>query len=129
MRHVVRLCSLRAVALSVLVGLSLASCGTGQASAPAAERFAGCPLLGPTWPLAVAGGSIAALSVEGITCEAAVREMTSLIATLDSGRGGDGRPLTVSGWSCLSYDGNQATCLRGGATLYGQYGLTKRRHR
>jgi hypothetical protein len=123
MRRVARLTYLRAVALSVLAGLCLAGCGAGQASAPAAGRFVGCPL-GPPWPFPVSGGSIAALAVEGVICKAGVREMTSVVAALVAGRGGDGRPLQLSGWSCVSYEGNQATCWRGGATLYSQYGLS-----
>jgi hypothetical protein len=127
MRRVVRTSPLRAVALSAFAGLCLAGCGVGRSSAPVAERFVGCPLLGPTWPLPVSGGSIAAFSIEDGTCEGGLREMKSLVAALHADRGAAGRRLAVSGWTCVSYDGNQATCLRGGATLYGQYGLLRRR--
>jgi hypothetical protein len=83
--------------------------------------FDGCQL-GPPWPLPVAGGSLFGLSVEGMTCQFGVRLMTSVIGRLDAGKGTNGYPVQVAGWRCVSYDGNQTTCFRGRAMLYGQYG-------
>jgi hypothetical protein len=107
--------------LAALAGLAVAGCGASSAPAPA-TYFVGCPL-GPPWPLPVAGGLLYGLSVEGITCQFGVRLMTSVIGDLHAGKG-NGSPVQVDGWNCVSYDGNETTCFRGRATLYGQYGLS-----
>ena len=107
--------------LAALVGLAVAGCGASSAPAPAIY-FVGCPL-GPPWPLPVAGGLLYGLSVEGTTCQFGVRLMTSVIGDLDAGKG-NGYPVQMDGWNCVSYDGNETTCFQGRATLYGQYGLS-----
>ena len=109
--------------IAALVGVTVAGCGASSASAPATTYFVGCPL-GPPWPLPVAGGSLAALSVDGTTCQFGRNLMTSVIRELHAGKGTVGHPVQVAGWNCVSYDGNQTTCFRGRALLYGQYGLS-----
>jgi hypothetical protein len=114
---------IRAMAMAALVALTVAACGARSASAPAMTYFVGCPL-GPPWPLPVAGGSLAGLSVEGTTCKFGVHLMMNVIGDLHAGKGINGYPVQVAGWNCVSYDGNQTTCFRGRAILYGQYGLS-----
>jgi hypothetical protein len=117
---------LRSIAPAVLIGLTagaVAGCGASTAVAPATIHFVGCPL-GPPWPLPVAGGSLAELAVEGMTCQFGKGLMTLVIRDLDAGKGTNGYPVQVTGWNCVSYNGNQMTCLRGRAMLYGQYGLS-----
>lgn len=115
--------AVRVMILAALLGLSVAGCGASTPATPTTRYFVGCPL-GPPWPFPVAGGSLSALSVEGMTCQAGIRLMTSVIGNLDAGKGTDSYPVDVAGWNCVSYDGNQTTCIRGHATLYAQYGLS-----
>lgn len=84
---------------------------------PAAAPFASCLASG----LAVEGGQIAVLSIHGASCLTAEHVMTGVIVGLNAGKSIDGAPTLVEGWNCLTYDGNQATCTRGHATLYAQY--------
>jgi hypothetical protein len=109
--------------IAALVGVTVVGCGASSASAPATTYFVGCPL-GPPWPLPVPGGSLAALSVERTTCQFGTSLMTSVIRDLHAGKGTNGHPVQAAGWNCVSYDGNQTTCFRGRALLYGQYGLS-----
>ncbi|HEY1775789.1 MAG TPA: hypothetical protein VGG41_06485 [Solirubrobacteraceae bacterium] len=123
MRRVAAPFHIRALVLAALAGFCVVGCASTHASAPSATRFSACPL-GPPWPLPVSGGSLAALSVEGVTCKLGQRELTSVVAALSHSGGGGGHPLELSGWNCVGYGGNQATCVRGGATIYGQYALS-----
>ena len=114
---------LRLTALAVLIGLTAgvaAGCGASTAPTPATNSFVGCL---PS-PLAVNGGQIEGLSVEGAACQVGERVMTAVIAGLNAGKGSSGYPEPVYGWNCSSYDGNQTTCTRGHATLYAQYALS-----
>ena len=100
-----------------------AGCSGSTPPPLAPGSFIGCAL-GPTWPLPVAGGSLAVLSVEGTSCQYGVGLMTNVIAHLHSGIGTGAQPVQVAGWNCVSYDGNQTTCTRGRATVLAQYGLS-----
>jgi hypothetical protein len=123
MRGMARPPHIRVMVIAALLGMTVGGCGASSASAPITTNFVGCPL-GPPWPLPVADGSLAALTVERTTCQLGKRLMTSVIKDLDAGKGTNGYPVQLAGWNCVSYDGDQTACFRGSATLYGQYGLS-----
>jgi hypothetical protein len=91
--------------------------GCGSSAAPAPGSLVSCLASG----LSVQGGQIEVLSVQGATCLTAEQVTASVILGLDGGQAVDGAPSLVDGWSCVTYGGNQATCLRAHATLYAQY--------
>lgn len=106
------------LAVPALVGLTagvVAGCGSSVVTAT--NSFVSCSASG----LAVEGGQIDVLSIEGASCVTADRVMTAVIAGVNAGEALSGVPGLVEGWRCVTYDGNQATCTRGHATLYAQY--------
>ena len=113
---------LRFIVVALLLALTAAvAAGCGSTAAPtlATNSFVNC--LPST--LAVDGGQIEGLSVEGTTCQVGERVMAAVIAGLNAGKGSGGYPELVYGWNCSSNDGNQTTCTRGRDTLYAQYAL------
>jgi hypothetical protein len=91
--------------------------GCGASALPATAPFASC--LGS--PLAVEGGQIEVLSIEGAGCQTGEQVTTGVIIELNAGKSISVTPVPVRGWKCVTYDGNQATCTRGHEMLYAQY--------
>ena len=91
----------------------MAACGSSKAETAGAP-FISCLPAG----MAVTGGRLESLAVQGSTCAVAEQVMTLVIARQNAG---GGETVTVEGWRCESYGGNQTTCLHGAASLYGQY--------
>jgi hypothetical protein len=91
----------------------VAACGSSKAETAGASYISCLPA-----GMAVTGGQLESLAVHGSTCAVAEQVMTLVIAGQNAG-GGD--TVTVDGWRCQSYGGNQTTCLHGASGLYGQY--------
>lgn len=109
------------------------------ATASAAALIAGCGSSATRTPaspvsclpsaVTVSGGQIEVLSVQGATCLSAEQVTSSVILGLSGGQGADGAQSLVDGWKCVTYGGDQATCLRAHATLYAQYVLRRAKRR
>jgi len=119
----------RALATLVLVGSTVSICGCSastRAKSPpsngpgAADYYVGCLPSG----LAVTGGEIESLAVQGSTCSDAERVTMDVLQDLSTGRDDTSDlPWRVDTWRCASY-GNQLTCTRGRETVYAQFGLS-----
>lgn len=104
----------------MLIGLTAGlAAGCGSSSPATAGPFISCAASG----LAVPGGQIEVLSVDGAGCQTAAGVMSAVMVRLDDAKATSSGPKLVEGWNCVTYEGSQATCIRGHTMLYAQYTL------